>query len=76
MEKPSFGLTGKLAAETSSHNGVALKYNEPAEARKPTARWRLYVFKKDEHIDMLHIHRQSAYLLGKDRRVCIQHECN
>ncbi|RKP11105.1 SMAD/FHA domain-containing protein [Thamnocephalis sphaerospora] len=68
-EKPNFGLSGKLAADTNMHNGVVVKYSEPSEARKPTARWRLYVFKNDDHLDLLHIHRQSAYLLGKDRRI-------
>ncbi|RHZ56320.1 hypothetical protein Glove_402g73 [Diversispora epigaea] len=83
--KPNFGLSGKLAAESNKYNGVALKYQEPPEARKPTKRWRLYVFKKEEQvanptsngvpsisyplIDCLHIHRQSAYLLGRDRKV-------
>ncbi|CAG8743261.1 13580_t:CDS:2, partial [Acaulospora morrowiae] len=83
--KPNFGLSGKLAAESNKFNGVALKYQEPPEARKPTKRWRLYVFKKEEQlansksngvpsisyplIDCLHIHRQSAYLLGRDRNV-------
>jgi len=43
--KPNFGLSGKLAADTNSYNGVVLKYFEPPEARKPTKKWRLYVFK-------------------------------
>lgn len=51
--KPNFGLSGKLAAESNKFNGVALKYQEPPEARKPTKRWRLYVFKKDEQIGEL-----------------------
>jgi smad nuclear-interacting protein 1 len=51
------------------YNGVVVKYSEPPEARKCPVRWRLYVFKKDDHIDTLYLHRQSAYLLGKDRRV-------
>lgn len=33
-------------------------HQEPPEARKPTARWRLYVFKNGEPFgDPLHIHR-------------------
>lgn len=46
-----------------------LKYHEPPEARKPTTGWRLYVFKGKEQVDLLHIHRQSAYLFGRDRTV-------
>jgi smad nuclear-interacting protein 1 len=52
--KPNFGLSGKLAAETNTYNGVVLKYFEPTEARKPTKKWRLYVFKGgDKEIGML-----------------------
>jgi len=46
-----------------------LKYNEPPEARKPLVGWRLYVFKGEEQLELLHIHRQSAYLIGRDRTV-------
>lgn len=68
--EPEFGLSGALAAETNKVNGVVLLHNEPAEARKPTTRWRLYVFKGDEQLpDPLHIHRQSCYLFGRERRV-------
>ncbi|KAG9302329.1 hypothetical protein G9A89_008821 [Geosiphon pyriformis] len=68
-QKPNFGLSGKLAAETNTFNGVVLKYHEPPEARKPLEKWRLYVFKGEEQVDLLHIHRQSAYLLGRDRLI-------
>jgi smad nuclear-interacting protein 1 len=48
---------------------TVLKYNEPPEARKPVLGWRLYVFKDAEQVELLHIHRQSAYLIGRDRLV-------
>ncbi|KAI9356157.1 SMAD/FHA domain-containing protein [Pilaira anomala] len=67
--EPNFGLSGKLAAETNTVNGVELKYNEPSEAAVPKTKWRLYVFKGDKQIDLLHIHRQSSYLIGRDRKV-------
>ncbi|CAG8834294.1 7870_t:CDS:2, partial [Racocetra persica] len=54
---------------TNTINGVVLKYHEPSEARKPTKRWRLYVFKDTEQLDVFHVYRQSAYLLGRDRKV-------
>lgn len=39
-------------------SGVVLVHQEPPEARKPTARWRLYVFKNGQPFgDPLHIHR-------------------
>lgn len=66
----NFGLSGALAAETNTVNGVTLVYTEPPEAKKPTARWRLYCFKDGElQGDPLLIHRQSYYLFGRDRKV-------
>ncbi|KAF9464181.1 SMAD/FHA domain-containing protein, partial [Collybia nuda] len=72
--KPNFAPSGLLAAETNTvkavdGNSTVLKYNEPPEARKPVLGWRLYVFKGSEQVELLHIHRQSAYLIGRDRLV-------
>ncbi|WOO82004.1 Smad nuclear-interacting protein 1 [Vanrija pseudolonga] len=64
--KPNFGNSGLLAKESNTVKGVALKYHEPPEARKPVQNWRLYVFKGDEQVDLIHIYRQSCYLLGRD----------
>eukprot|EP00899_Mesostigma_viride_P028252 jgi/Mesvir1/8611/Mv04943-RA.1 len=67
---PSFELSGALAKETNTFKGVELLYNPPPEARPPSKRWRLYVFKDGEPLkDPLYIHRQTYYLFGKDRRV-------
>lgn len=52
-DKPNFGLSGLLATETNTYNGVVLKYNEPPEARKPSKQWRLYVFKGKEEVGEL-----------------------
>lgn len=68
-EKPNFTVSGKLAEDTNTYNGIVIKYNEPTEARKPRKRWRLYPFKGDKELPMLPIHRQSAYLLGRERKV-------
>ena len=67
--EPNFELSGKLAEDTNTYRGIVIKYNEPVEARKPRTRWRMYGFKGDEALPMLPIHRQSAYLLGRERRV-------
>ncbi|KAJ7367086.1 smad nuclear interacting protein 1 [Mycena albidolilacea] len=72
--KPDYKPSGLLAAETNTVRAVngdstVLKYNEPPEARKPIIGWRLYVFKGSEQVELLHIHRQSAYLFGRDRLV-------
>ena len=68
-KKPNFSLSGKLAEDSNTFRGVVIKYTEPAEARMPKKRWRLYPFKGDETLPTLYIHRQSAYLIGRDRVV-------
>ena len=72
-EKDNSGVnmqtSGKLLEDTNVINGVTVKYAEPPESRKPRIKWRLYVFKGDEELPILYIHRQSAYLLGRDRKV-------
>jgi smad nuclear-interacting protein 1 len=57
-EKPNFRLSGKF-----------IKYSEPPEARKPKIRWRLYPFKGNKCFPPLYIHKQSSYLIGRDRKV-------
>ncbi|XP_026837296.1 smad nuclear-interacting protein 1 [Drosophila erecta] len=68
-EKPNFGLSGALTEDTNKLNGVVVKYSEPSEARKPKRRWRLYPFKGETALPTLHIHRQSCFLVGRDRKV-------
>ncbi|XP_041280684.1 smad nuclear-interacting protein 1-like [Onychostruthus taczanowskii] len=68
-KKPSFEPSGALLEDTNTVGGVLIRYSEPPEARIPRTRWRLYPFKKDELLPVLHIHRQSAYLLGRHRRI-------
>ncbi|KAF5796673.1 putative forkhead-associated (FHA) domain, SMAD/FHA domain superfamily [Helianthus annuus] len=69
-QKPSFELSGKLAAETNRVKGVTLLFTEPPDARKPDIRWRLYVFKGGEVLnEPLYVHRQTCYLFGRERRV-------
>ena len=57
--------------------GVVLKWVEPLDSAKPSKKWRLYVFKNDDISETLHLHRQSAYLFGRDKRVAdveLKHE--
>lgn len=68
-EEPSLVVSGNLAKDTNLYNGVVIKYNEPVEARKPKKRWRLYVFKGEEELPFYPIHRQSAYLFGRERKI-------
>jgi len=49
--QPTFEYSGKLAAETNKVRGVTLAFTEPPEARKPSTRWRLYVFKDGEPLN-------------------------
>ena len=68
-EKPNFGVSGKLAEDTNTFNGVVVKYNQPEEAKVPKRKWRLYPFKNDEALPHIEIHKQSAYLFGRNRKV-------
>lgn len=70
--KPNFGLTGALAKDEVTgniYNGVLLKWSEPLDAAPPPRGWRIYVFKDDKIIETLYLHRQSAYLFGRETRV-------
>ncbi|RAH46709.1 putative FHA domain protein SNIP1 [Aspergillus brunneoviolaceus CBS 621.78] len=81
-EKPNFGTTGRLAAESNTvtvHGGgggngpttVVLKYHEPPEARKPPAKdsWRLYVFKGRDLLEMVELNVRSCWLVGREHLV-------
>ncbi|CAH2982540.1 unnamed protein product [Chilo suppressalis] len=68
-EKPNFGLSGKLTADQNTVNGVVIKYTEPDDAKQPKRRWRFYPFKGDKALPILYIHRQSAFLIGRDKKV-------
>jgi smad nuclear-interacting protein 1 len=70
QEKPNFGLSGKLTEEANKVNGVVIKYAEPPEARKPKRRWRFYPFKGVTGLPTMYMHRQSCYLIGRDRKIC------
>ncbi|XP_015795582.1 smad nuclear interacting protein 1-like [Tetranychus urticae] len=69
MVTPNYSLSGKLAEDTNTFNGVVVKYSEPAEAKIPKKNWRLYPFKGVEALPHITLKNQSAYLLGRDRRV-------
>ncbi|XP_068244766.1 uncharacterized protein [Palaemon carinicauda] len=69
VQRPNMGLSGKLSEDTNTFNGVVIKYSQPPEARKPKRRWRWYIFKGEEDLPFLPLHRQSAYLIGRDRKV-------
>jgi smad nuclear-interacting protein 1 len=71
-EKANFGLSGALAKDEVTgnvYNGVILKWTEPLDAKAPSRGWRMYVFKGDEVVETLHLHRQSAFLFGREARV-------
>ncbi len=70
--KPDFGLSGALAKDERTGNvvnGIVLKFTEPYEAAKPDKHWRLYVYKGDEIVDTLYIHRRSCFLFGRETKV-------
>ncbi|KAF4774798.1 FHA domain-containing protein [Colletotrichum scovillei] len=75
-EKPNLRTTGLLAAASNSvqqadGTSIALKYHEPAEARKPPARdqWKLFVFKGDDVVDTVDLNLRSCWLMGREAAV-------
>ncbi len=59
-----------LAKESNQVKGVALKYHEPPEARKPTQNWRLYVFKGDEQVGEYASAMRRNYMDGRPHISC------
>lgn len=72
VEKPNFGLSGALAKDSETGNvlnGIVLKWSEPIDAAIAQTKWRLYVFKKEENIGTIHLHSQSAFLIGREKKI-------
>lgn len=73
-QKASFELSGALADDGRTGNvfkGVRLKWSEPSDAATPGLEWQLHVFKGEAALgEPLRVHKQSAYLFGRDRSVC------
>lgn len=59
--------SGNLLKDTNMYRGFVINYTQPPEARKPHKRWRLYPFKGANALPFYQIHRESAYLLGRNR---------
>jgi len=77
-QKPNFATTGRLAAASNTvqagggaGQAIVLKYHEPPEARKPSARdaWRMYVFKGADILATLELATQSCWLFGREAAV-------
>merc|ERR1711879_416067 len=68
-QKANLALSGALTEDQNTYKGVVIKYSEPDDAQKPKKMWRLYPFKGKEALKTLHIHRQSAFLIGKLRGI-------
>lgn len=75
-EKANWRNTGLLAAASNSvrqadGTSIRLKYHEPAEARRPSARdsWKLFVFKEGEIVDSIDLNGKTCWLIGRDRAV-------
>ncbi|KAF2096304.1 SMAD/FHA domain-containing protein, partial [Rhizodiscina lignyota] len=79
-EQINWKTTGALAEETntvkiSSTEKIILKYNEPTDARKPSAssKWRLYIFKGKESMGDVQLSSQSCWLMGREEKVADLH---
>ncbi|KAI6780800.1 uncharacterized protein J7T54_001108 [Emericellopsis cladophorae] len=75
-EKPNFKSSGLLAAASNSiqqadGTNIALKYHEPAEARKPPPKdqWKLFIFKGGDVVDTADLALRSCWLIGRDAAV-------
>lgn len=75
-QKPSLAPTGLLAAASNTvaqvdGSSVVLKYHEPPEARKPSAKdqWKLFVFKGSDIIDTVDLSVRSCWLVGRELSV-------
>jgi len=72
-EKPNFAPTGLLAAATKSvaqadGTAIVLKYHEPPEARKPSAKdvWKLFVFKGSDIVETIELSLRTCWLVGRE----------
>lgn len=71
-EGPNFELSGLLAEEQNSINGVALTFSLPVDSAKPDPSvrdWRLYEFSGDENTRVIKLHDYACFLFGKDSRL-------
>jgi smad nuclear-interacting protein 1 len=68
-EAPNYKASGLLSKEALTVSAGILKFSAPPEARMPSLKYRLYVFKDSENINIYHIHRQPFYLVGRDRSI-------
>ncbi|KAG9251201.1 SMAD/FHA domain-containing protein, partial [Emericellopsis atlantica] len=75
-EKPNYKSSGLLAAASNSiqqadGTNIALKYHEPAEARKPPPKdqWKLFIFKGGDVVDTADLALRSCWLIGRDAAV-------
>lgn len=69
LSAPNYEKSGKLAEERNTYKGIVIKYAEPQEARIPKTKWRLYPFKGAETLPTMYIHRNSGYLIGRERKI-------
>lgn len=68
-EEKNFNPSGLLAQDKNYKNGIELKYIESIDSELPDKKWRLYVFlnaNTKNPAEILHLHRKSCYLIGKD----------
>jgi len=72
QQKANFGLSGALAEDEATgnmKNGVVMKFCEPLDGASPDKLWRFYVFKGEDILETLHIHRLTNYVIGRDERI-------
>lgn len=69
MSKPNYGLSGALSKDKRTgtvRDGNVSKYSAPMDSCHPLDRWLLYVFKDEEVVQELYLHRKAYFVFGRD----------
>jgi smad nuclear-interacting protein 1 len=78
FSKANFALSGALAKDTKTGTAVksattgeaiASKYSEPEDACEPVGNWRIFVFKGDDCLETLYLHRKAFFGIGREQEL-------
>lgn len=70
-EKPCFEPSGALdEPDKVIKRGVEIEYREPSNAKMPKEKWVWFVYKDEEQVREIWLHRKSYHLVGRCRKSC------
>ncbi|MES1918964.1 Smad nuclear-interacting protein 1 [Bonamia ostreae] len=67
--KMNLERTDALKKSIDPNTKTALNYVEPFDKTETDEFWRLYVYKNEEKLNVLHLHRKTMFVFGRDKRV-------